>query len=316
MTDTTRRAQCWEVAGATAIFQEHLISPATAHGALWPFAPRYWRPAHYHPQIELLLVTRGRIRERVGRTIHTAHAGQLVWHLPGVEHQLIEASPSCEFVVIQVEPDLCAELGRSLRRDQQAASSAAPAPFTDWLRELGWLAAGRPVVELKRADQDRIHEACAVTCANGALSPEQSGQRVREALAGAWHATRADHDDRRANSLVELTCCLVLEDPSLDRGGICRALDVSQGYLSRLFPQELGLTFIEQRARSRLVRFCTHVAREGHTYLDAALLAGFGSYSQLHRVFVGLVGASPREYFSHGGRNRTADRGSPPPRAA
>jgi AraC-like DNA-binding protein/quercetin dioxygenase-like cupin family protein len=300
------------VAGEIAIYQEHLISPATAHGALWPFDPRFWRPAHYHPQVELLLVTRGSLRERVGRTVHTAHAGQLIWHLPGVEHELLAASSRCEFVVVQVEPDLCAELGRSLERGEQATSSAAPAPFKHWIRELGWLAAGRPVVELKRADQDRIREACAVTCANEGLSPEESGQRVREALAGAWRATHDDHDDRRANSLVELACCLVLEEPSLDRSAVCRELDVSEGYLSRVFPRELGLTFVEQRARSRLARFCTHVAREGHSYLDAALLAGFGSYSQLHRVFVGLVGVTPREYFSRGGRNRTADRGSPP----
>jgi methylphosphotriester-DNA--protein-cysteine methyltransferase len=300
------------VAGGTAIYQEHLISPATADGAIWPFERRFWRPAHYHPQVELLLVTRGSIRERLGRTVHTAHEGQLVWHLPGIEHELLSASSRCEFVVVQVEPDLCAELGKTLRRDQHPTSRATATPFTHWIRELGWLAAGRPVVELKRADRDRIREASAVTCANNGLSPEQAGQRVREALAGAWRATQDDHDDRHANSLVELACCLVLEDPSLDRGAVCRELDVSEGYLSRLFPRELGLTFVEQRARSRLTRFCTHVAREGHSYLDAALLAGFGSYSQLHRVFVGLVGVTPREYFSRGGRNRNADRGAPP----
>lgn len=252
------------------------------------------------------------MRGRIGRTTHTAHAGQLVWHLPGVEHELIEASSDCEFTVIQAEPDLCAEIGRSFRRADPAAHAAAPASFTDWIRDLGWLAAGRPVVELKRADRDRLLEACAVTCANDGLLPEQTALRVRTALESAWRATRDDHDDRRANSLVELACCLTLEDPSLDRSAMCRTLDVSEGYLSRLFRQELGVAFVEQRARARLARFCTHVAREGHNYLDAALLAGFGSYSQLHRVFVELVGVNPRDYFAHGGRNTNADRCAPP----
>jgi AraC-like DNA-binding protein/quercetin dioxygenase-like cupin family protein len=296
------------VAGATAIFQEHLISPATAEGAIWPFNPRYWKPAHYHAQIEFILVVRGRMQERVGRTTHTAHAGHLVWHLPGIEHELVAASSDCEFVVIQAEPDVCAEIGRSLRGTSCEDGSAAASPFTDWIRELGWLAAGRPVVELKRADQDCVREACAVTCANDGLLPEQSARHVRAALASAWRATRDDHDDRRANSLVELACCLVLEDPSLDRSAICRRLDVSESYLSRRFRHELGVTFVEQRARSRLARFSTHVAREGHNYLDSALRAGFGSYSQLHRVFVELVGVNPRDYLLYGGRNRRADR--------
>ncbi len=99
----------------------------------------------------------------------------------------------------------------------------------------------------------------------------------------------------------------MLEDPSLDRSAICRALDVSESFLSRRFPRELGVALVEQRARARLTRFCTHVARDGYNYLESALMAGFGSYSQLHRVFVELVGLSPREYFAHGGRNRRSD---------
>ena len=299
------------MAAASAILQEHTLLPRTARGAIWPFNPEYWRPAHYHAQIEFLLVLRGRLEERVGHTLHAVHEGQLVWHLPGVEHELVSACSNCDFIVLQAEPDLCAEVGRRFRPKSGAGRDALAASFADWTRELGWLAAGRPVVELKRADRDRVLEACAVTCASESLSPEQAGQRLRAALASAWSATRDDHDDRRPNSLVELACCLMLEDPSLDRSAICRTLDVSESFLSRRFQRELGLTLVEQRARSRVGRFCTHVVRDGHNYLESALLAGFGSYSQLHRVFVELVGINPREYFARGGRNRRAERRAP-----
>jgi AraC-like DNA-binding protein len=295
------------VAAASAILQEHALLPRTVRGATWPFNPEYWRPAHYHAQVEFLFVLRGRFDERVGHTIHAVHEGQLVWHLPGIEHELISASSNCDFIVVQAEPDLCADVGRSFRPASGSARAAVAASFADWTRELGRLAAGRPVVELKRADRDRVLEACAVTCVSESLSPEQAGQRLQAALSAAWSATRADHDDRRPNSVVELACCLMLEDPSLDRSAICRALDVSESFLSRRFPRELGVALVEQRARTRLARFCTHVARDGHNYLDSALRAGFGSYSQLHRVFVELVGQNPREYFAHGGRNRRSD---------
>lgn len=256
------------MAERTAIFQEHLISPKTARGAIWPFNPSCWRPAHYHAQVEFLLVLRGRLRERVGRALHTAHAGHLIWHLPGVEHEVVEASSDCDFVVLQAEPDLCAAVGQSFRGTAENERDARPAPFSSWIRQLGWLAAGRPVVELKQADRDRVLEACAITCASEQLLPDQAALRLHAALAGAWRATWNDHDDRRPNSLVELACCLILEDPSLDRSAVCRTLDVSESYLSRLFQRELGISFVEQRARLRLARFCTHVSRERYNYLN------------------------------------------------
>jgi AraC-like DNA-binding protein len=37
--------------------------------------------------------------------------------------------------------------------------------------------------------------------------------------------------------------------------------------------------------------------------LDAALAAGFGSYSQFYRTFTRLVGVGPRECICEGGRN-------------
>jgi AraC-like DNA-binding protein/quercetin dioxygenase-like cupin family protein len=294
------------VAGTVAIFQEHLLLPTTVQGAIWPFNPRYWRPAHYHAQVEFLLVRRGHATERVGRAIHTVFSGQLIWHLPGIEHELLHASSDCDFIVVQAEPDLCAAVGRGAHSRVPYTTSDPLPSFSSWVRELGRLTSGRPVVELKRADQDLLLEACSVTCASDSLRPEQSALRLHSALDHAWRATLADHDDRRPNSLVELACCLVLEDPALDRRDVCRVLDVSESYLTRRFQLELGLTFVEQRARSRLARFSTHVARDSRSYLESALDAGFGSYSQLHRVFVQLVGVSPREYFARGGRNERA----------
>jgi len=289
-----------------AIFQEHLISPQTASGAIWPFNRDYWRPAHYHSQLELILVTRGRLRERLGLSTHTAHAGQLLWHLPGVEHEVVEASADCDFLVLQAESDLCQQVAARVRRTRELPA-ASPAASEDWVRELGWATAGRPVVELKQRDRDRVLDACAVTFERDGLSPEDATRRLHAALEAAWRGTLDDHDDRRPSSLVELACCLILEDPSLAQPELCRALDVSEGHLSRCFRAELGVPFVMQRARLRVGAFCTHVARDEKSFLEAALLAGFGSYSQLHRVFVQLVGMSPREYFRYGGRNRRSE---------
>jgi AraC-like DNA-binding protein/quercetin dioxygenase-like cupin family protein len=282
-----------------AMFQEHTLQPATTEGTIWPYIPRYNTPLHFHPQLEFLVMLRGSARARIGHTMHAVHAGQLIWHLPGIEHQLVDVSAECDYRVVQIEPDVCAGVAGLVRHGaaRDRAVGAAANCFSTWARELGWLASGRPVVELKRADLDRILEDCDVTCAHGELSPEQSGMRLRAALESAWRATREDHDALRPNSVVELACCLLLEQPGLERPAVCRALDVSESYLSRRFQAELGVSFLEQRSRLRVVHFVSHVARERQNCLRAALLAGFGSYSQLHRVFAQVVQVSPRAYF-------------------
>jgi AraC-like DNA-binding protein len=291
------------MASQTAMFQEHTLTPTTREGTIWRYIPMYGTPLHFHPQVEFLVMLRGSARARIGHSVHAVNAGQLVWQLPGIEHELTDISPDCDFRVIQVEPDICAEVGQLLRNETSARAAGSGNYFSSWSRELGWLVSGRPVVELKRADLDKIREHCELTCDDARISPAQSASGIRGALEKAWRATRADHDDLRANSLVELACCLLLEQPSLERSAVCRALDVSESYLSRRFQAELGVSFLEQRSRLRVAHFVSQVTREGRNYLDAALRAGFGSYSQLHRVFAQLVHVSPKHYFAGECRN-------------
>lgn len=295
------------MAERSAIFQEHYLLPSTRDGAIWPFAREYQKPRHFHAQLEILLMVRGAAQVRVGRSLHSVHAGQLVWLLPGVEHAVYDPSSDCELRVIHVEPDLCAQVGHELGLHGSQPVCAASGSFTGWAHELGALVCGRPVVELARRDLDGLMELCHETCADGAVSPKDVQSRLRLALSTAWLATRREHDSRRALSLVELGSCLVFDEPGLERSALCRALDVSEGYLSRRFQSELGISFAEQRARMRIARFVTHVSRDQWNYLDAALASGFGSYSQLYRAFTRVVQARPREYFSIAARNVRAN---------
>ena len=77
---------------------------------------------------------------------------------------------------------------------------------------------------------------------------------------------------------------------------------MSEGYLSRSFGRHLGVSFVEHRARSRLAHFLALVQGGNRNLLDAALAAGFGSYSQFHRVFTRISGVRPRDYLT-GGRH-------------
>jgi methylphosphotriester-DNA--protein-cysteine methyltransferase len=99
-----------------------------------------------------------------------------------------------------------------------------------------------------------------------------------------------------------MTSCLLLASPTADRRAAAEEIGISEGFLSRSIQRELGVTFVEHRARTRVAHFLALV-HSGHTnLLSAALEAGFGSYSQFHRIFTRLSGSRPRDYADRGRR--------------
>jgi AraC-like DNA-binding protein len=83
---------------------------------------------------------------------------------------------------------------------------------------------------------------------------------------------------------------IVLPDPF----SICRASRLSPSHLSRIFKAQTGVSIGGFRNQQRLQRFLALYGRGRRTTaLAAALEAGFGSYTQFHRVFREQTGRSP-----------------------
>jgi transcriptional regulator GlxA family with amidase domain len=91
---------------------------------------------------------------------------------------------------------------------------------------------------------------------------------------------------------------MLTDDPSLRGGDIAKKLSVSLSRFARVFKFDMGLSLVDFRNQLRLDRFLSLIDTGESNLLEAALAAGFGSYSQFHRVFRDLRGASPRDYFS------------------
>lgn len=297
-----------------ALLQEYVQPPATRSGAIWTYKAAFRTPRHFHGQLEFLVVKRGTLTERIGGLVQTAHAGQLIWHLPALEHEMLAASRDLDMRVVQLEPALGAHLenaplGSAARArrslDKSTTTSGTPA-FSWWFWELGCRVAGRPVIELSRRDFAALLEDCERTFDDEWPLGDES-PRLCRLLASAWRATQRDYTDTRPSSLVELACCLLLQAANLKRTDVCRILDVSPGYLSRSFSRDLDLGFSELRSRIRIASFLALVAGDKPSLLGAALAAGFGSYSQFHRMFQQVVGQTPKEYLRLGGRRRRAE---------
>ncbi len=121
------------------------------------------------------------------------------------------------------------------------------------------------------------------------------------------------------DELERVLCTLVSDDPDLprqtselaklalayihthytrpiSRSDICHELGISENYLSRLFRQELGLTFIEYTNRYRI-----HIAKQllrdtGASITAVAQQVGVDDPAYFSRVFKRYVDLSPRQY--------------------
>jgi AraC-like DNA-binding protein len=94
-------------------------------------------------------------------------------------------------------------------------------------------------------------------------------------------AARILRDETYAGDLTRLAC----------------AVGLSPSRLSRLFKKQVGLSVSQFRNESRLERFLEIYGRGRRVgALEAALEAGFGSYSQFYRVFRLAIGENPNEY--------------------
>jgi AraC-like DNA-binding protein len=110
-------------------------------------------------------------------------------------------------------------------------------------------------------------------------------------------------------ALVSSTVEMLNREPGMGGRQIAAALNIGESRLARVFKAVKGVSLVDYRNRIRLDRFVALLDRGGTNLLEAALEAGFGSYSQFHRVFRSRLHATPREYL----RPSSGDRGAPRP---
>lgn len=267
---------------------------APVGGAVWPFDREYIRPPHFHGQVELLLALRGAATVHVGERAERLRAGQVCWILPCLPHVMSGFSPDFDMWVIELEAQLVGACWRAVSGDAGANTAEA----FEGVASLGERLAGRLVADVPRDEARRMSELALRVWS----APSTAGVRttLRALCELALRFTLPAAGRPRASSLTDLASCLLLASPLIDRRALAAELGVSEGFLSRSFGRDLGVSFVEHRARSRIAHFLALVQGGNPNLLDAALAAGFGSYSQFHRVFTRVSGVRPRDYFTAG----------------
>src|SRR6187549_3132076 len=234
--------------------------PPGCRAQAWRYQPKYRRPLHFHAEPELNLVWRGRARFIVGNRSFWVERGGLLILPPGIDHALIDASADLEFFAIGFHPELVAAY-------TQARGTA-----------FGFKVTCKQVPD---AVTDRLAGMC------GALGEAPDRSLVESLLREPLEHAALD-DTRLQNSQPQLgvrAAALLLDEGSIRRYQIAKALASNKGDISRSFLRDNGISLREFRRRIRVLRFLEAVDSCPKNLTRAAHVSGFGSYSQCHRDF-------------------------------
>lgn len=274
-----------EQAGASAPLFQPFPMLGRRRAQAWRYQPQFRRPVHFHPEPELNVVVRGSARLRVGERVVHACAGHVVWLPPAVEHGLLHASADLEMFVAGFAPSIVEEIGRLDARAVDFSHRTTQLDARE-LREVepGW-----------------------------SLANDSCDDVAVENLLGDWLRKLASPVSSRSpadTNLGRRAAQEVLLRPQQSRAQLARLLASNRGDVSRRFHDDNALTFREYRKRALVLAFLRLVDGGRANWTRAALDAGFGSYSQCHRVFRSVMGLSPRQFFA-GGRTELAQRYEP-----
>jgi AraC-like DNA-binding protein len=236
---------------------------------------------HAHSFVEAHLLVRGSAVVVVNGSRVDLTVGSLLWIPPRSEHVTLVTSPTLR------RWNLCmrvAAVQRILTRDETALLLS---------RRAG----------VRYAQLGRVELQSLVRVLTDVATQTSRGESVANAGLGyaftravvAFQETGPSHEFVSLHPGVARALALLKRDGlSLTRDELAARCGVSATHLSRLFVQELGQTLRDVRNRKRLARF-EELMSSGYCYslTDAALEAGFGSYSQFHRVFTRSTGRSP-----------------------
>ncbi|MBK1878745.1 AraC family transcriptional regulator [Pelagicoccus mobilis] len=269
--------------------------------------PPYLKP-HRHVELEVNLVVRGTITCVVAGRKYTFGTGTLLWFFPAQVHQLVYRSQDAQYYVGVFKPELIDRVCQAdeyqflKRKRPRDGMLSRVLPSEDYFKvrsTMESLVADGPDPDLlnKEAgfglDSDFRYEH---------KDPDMLNAGLRFLLLQCWKAygkQEVGEEGHELHPAVEAALSLVARDPSIESiEQIAKECGVSVSYLSRLFAREVGMPLSRYRNTVRLDRFLSLGRGDRKlSLLDAALEAGFGSYAQFYKVFVGQFGCGPRVFW-------------------
>jgi AraC-like DNA-binding protein len=234
---------------------------------------------HRHTELECNLVVRGSARYLMHDRTYVLVPGTIVWLFPKQDHLLLEQSPDHCMWTLVVRPELLIRCCTG--EQQQVLCETEPKGY--FCRRLGPEHAARLaglLAEVYRSDGD----------------PARYNAGLAYALLCLWAAYGSASESEPGGTIhpaVDTAIRVMSEQPDLRIGELAKRCGLSASQLSRVFHAQIGMPLVRWRSRQTLARFFQLYRVEHRGMQRAAMEAGFGSYSQFHRVFTQLMGCPP-----------------------
>lgn len=281
--------------------------PSAYDGLVYIFDAEAGAPSmrsHSHCEWEVNLVIEGSLIYQVEGQKLKLSPGCMIWFRSGIEHQVIERSPTCRKLVIAFKPRMLSRLDFHPKDWQGLRKKGYMARNLDANDAAFIVSIGRHIlddhvdhVQLNAGlgygqDNGMRYEHNDVALLNGGLhflltSCWQVFQRGREFHSGgSLHPSVARaleylRKSREPITLSELAC----------RCG------TTPSHLSSLFRRQVGVRLTEYRNTLRIESFLALYGNGGErTVLEACFESGFGSYAQFAKVFRKTYRQGPRAY--------------------
>ena len=234
-----------------------------------------WEVAHHHQELEFNLIIAGKGAYFLEDRHYDLMPGTLVWLLPGQRHRLLRS------------PDLDMWVG------SLDATHYAPALLEEVARH--------PIKRLAAEDAVALDQLYS-HLSQDADAPDVHAAGLRYAVMSTMHAARTSAGPPPPllhPAVAQALAMLRASDEIPNMAALAKRCGVSASYLGDLLTAQTGRGFVEWRNIARLERFQNHYP-ESEDLLTAALAAGFGSYTQFHRVFLETTGTTPGNWARKG----------------
>ena len=238
--------------------------------------------SHRHAELELNLVVRGTASYLMNDRRYDLAAGTLTWLFPDQEHVLVDESADHALWWAVFRPSAVARIATS----PHARPLLEGDPVGRYSRRLDTQRVQRLAVLF-----GELHEA-------GTVDDILFNAGLSYLLASAWRAFLDSSEvvgGLELHPAIDNVARLLQADPGAGNlTDLARKVGLSPSHLSRLFATQMGVSISRFRNQQRLDRFMRLYRHgRGTTALAAAHEAGFGSYTQLHRVFRQETGRNP-----------------------
>jgi AraC-like DNA-binding protein/quercetin dioxygenase-like cupin family protein len=277
-----RGVACGMSANGSRSLYQPFLPEGEARAFVWKYSQTLGgrRPRHFHREPELNLVIHGSATFGVGNRVLRLGRGELLVFPAGQDHVLLEASADLYLFAMGLDPAFSA--------DVLAKGAERVLPWHARLpdHELGVVASRASAI----VDQYRAAQAGA-----------ELWQKVH------WLARRAPVSSQAGpHVLTRRVLPLLSESSEAHLDQVAQEVRAHPSEISRQLHRDLGMTLVRYRMRLRLLNLIHLVDSAGHSLQAAADSAGFGSYSQCHRVFHAELGCAPRQFFAERRREMQA----------